>query len=338
MVGVRHDVARPDGGLTTAFSADPVAVSGLAGRRRMIGGFTLLLALIAALAAPRLLAPGVVGEGSAAPLPPPPAIGSCLAIGADGPGVVPCDQPHWAEVYQTWPPDLFTDRWASSGDGAVPRAVDTDHSGGTPPAGGSLCMSLIGDYLGAAPTSKDALWARASMLVVAQYITAPADQGVGGHRWSACVVTAPDGEAYVGTMHNGGVPGNPAPAKFQSCVVSGSGTGVGIVSCDHAHRIEILGWLQVSDQMVADGTLVLPPPAQIQQSCVDLARSVTGADDPTYGGQLRISARPLTWVATDPPLPGSSAVAVPDCFGELVGEGELVGTVMGLGDAPLPVG
>src|SRR3954470_4272134 len=67
-------------------------------RRRVLGGSLLAAVAVAILVARALLAPGVPGSASAAPLPLPPPVGSCVLLLGEQVDVVPCELPHSGEV------------------------------------------------------------------------------------------------------------------------------------------------------------------------------------------------------------------------------------------------
>jgi hypothetical protein len=90
-------------------------------------------------------------------------------------------------------------------------------------------------------------------------------------------------------------------------------------------------------------TKARPPPVW-QTGCEQLAAIVMGTADPTRGGRLAVTVGPVsgtTYVFSSNPADGAAVTRVDlvgACAVELVGAGQLTGTVIGLGESPLPVG
>ncbi len=311
-------------------------------RSRQLGACALVVAVVAALALPRLLAPGVVGAASAAPLPPPPPVGSCLQLAIETVEVVGCDRPHTAEVLQTWPADRQPDGATALDGRPAPLEGEPYGSDAWFAQSVDMCWPAMDDYLAIPPLDATAVWIAIPVQIVPRFISAPAEQSAGKRRWRACVLTAPSGQEFVGTLRNAGAPDSLRPAPFGSCVWSGTGSVVGVVGCAGPHQIELLGYFNPTMAMFQAGSIETGMTAQdIQDSCTALASRMTRSADPTYGGRLRISARPLFNSLSgyvDAAGTAVSQLVVPDCFAELVGAGDLAGTVVGLGDGPLPLG
>ena len=87
--------------------------------------------------------------------------------------------------------------------------------------------------------------------------------------------------------------------------------------------------LDITQEMSADVAMA---------ACQRIVRSVTGATDPTYGGLLTINVQTLSLRTLDQ---AETAAAqddhAQDCYVELTGAGALTGTIIGLGDRPLPL-
>lgn len=143
--------------------------------------------------------------------------------------------------------------------------------------------------------------------VVAHRFIAVVDDS-GADRWAACVVLAPGLERYRGSYVSS-LAGTAAPTPFGSCR---SGAAAGLqASCDMPHDQQIFGVLQ-------------PGATPTWHSCAALVRRVTGMVDLTGGGRLGV------WIDD----PGAKAT----CRVRVVGPERLTGTLLGLGDAPLPLG
>ncbi len=318
-------------------------------RRRKFGMGVLTVAVIAALVVPRILAPNLVGQAFAAPLPEPPAIGSCLDTRAEKVLVVPCGEPHTAEVVKKW-------RAGETGFGrpavsvfGLPVPLGTEH-----PQSDQDCSDPVIQYLGIpqvnpAVNPEIGLWIAIPPLPGARFLSAPTDQGVGALRWSVCVVTALlSADTLTGSVRDiGATFDRQRPAALTDCLALGDQALAELryVSCDHPHRIEMLGFFNLTDEMLRAGSVETGVTAeQIRAGCAELAATMMSTTDPTHGGRLTVTAEALwTRGGASGSLGGPATVGMqaglvsPDCFVELVGAGELTGTVIGLGGAPLPL-
>lgn len=125
--------------------------------------------------------------------------------------------------------------------------------------------------------------------------------------WAACVVLAPGLERYRGSYLRS-LADTAAPAPFGSCW-TGAGPGRR-VSCEKPHDQQVFG--------------VLTPGARpTSTSCRALVQRLTAMSDPTAGGRLEVRV-------TDPGV-------VATCRVRVVGPRWLTATLLGLGDAPLPL-
>ncbi len=286
----------------------------------MAGLIVLLLAALASVAVPRILQPGLAGVPAAAPLPPPPAVGTCMAVAERTRTIVPCSHPHHLEITATWPAD----------DPTSPVRGDRD-----------TCAKAGDEYTGVNADPNAALWSPATIRPDTARIRAPRGERAGQRGWVACTIQPWTYEHYVGSIRATG-PGRSRPAAYGSCAIWGAPA-----TCTKAHDAELLG---VTTGFIPDapGTDVLRKPAvpdsliaELTGYCGDLARQLTGAADPTYAGQLEISLLPDAWRGTNDVFEGSTSTDYPGIyyFGSCLlhaPEGLLVGSVVGLGDAPVP--
>jgi hypothetical protein len=100
-----------------------------------------------------------------------------------------------------------------------------------------------------------------------------------------------------------------------------------LLACDQPHPAELLatGW-------VSDRSVVTTP--EITTSCEDIAGRIMRTGDPTRGRALTITLEPVTKDgATVPNAPLSVS-----CFVSSAGSAQLLGTLIGIGDQPLPLG
>ncbi len=146
--------------------------------------------------------------------------------------------------------------------------------------------------------------------VVAHRFVAILGEPVGGTdagRWAACAVLAPGLEHYRGSYLRS-MADTAAPAPFGFC--RSGAIPDRRVSCQSPHGEQVFG-------TAASGA------APALDTCRDLVGRVTGMTDVTGGGRLRVS------VAGD----GTTVT----CRVGVVGPIELTATLIGIGDAPLPL-
>jgi hypothetical protein len=132
--------------------------------------------------------------------------------------------------------------------------------------------------------------------------------GSGADRWAVCAVLAPGLERYRGSYVRS-MADLPAPAPFGSCR-SGE-VPDRRVSCQVPHGQQVFG-------------AALPGATPSMDSCRALVGQLTAMSDPTGDGRLEVGVADL----------GSAAT----CRVRVLGPQRLTGTLLGLGDRPLPVG
>lgn len=304
-------------------------------RSTLLGVVVLAVAVGLAVTVPQLLA-APLGRATRAPLPSPPVVGSCLASAnpnsTDSPNstgmpesfdgtalltAVACETPHQAEVVATWQADdpLVASLWRFSGY-LNRHATGLDRTmGGVTDALVDACWHAVQAYVG--PSQLAAQWYPVQPRVVPALLPAPVGEGSGRWRWLACVVAAGDGGTWEGTLRWQQAQPHPRPATL--AVTCSSAETTGVQRCDRPHRTEVLGWPDHSRPTTADDAAA---------SCAAHAVLMTGRADPTYGGRIRIGLQEQ---------PAEPVDALPLCVAELVGQGQLIGSLVGIGDAALPV-
>lgn len=284
--------------------------------RRLSGMVVLLLAVCAAVLVPQVLRPGMAGQASAAPLPPPPPIGTCVTLNQRSHTRVDCANPHDGEVFVTWTAD----------DPARPVGR---HS--------LACTDELADVMGTEPARLHG-WDLTVVDVATRLIRAPRADRAGDRGWAACLIRPADQTCYTGAVGGLSADSLRRPGAFGSCA---SGTLYFPLPCTDPHTVERLGTITGS-RPVADATdlgsdgLPADLDASLRASCADLARDVTGATDPTFGGRLAVEVVPSGVVAATSPEPAAIAYSA-DCV-VTSGEVALTDSVVALGDRPLPVG
>lgn len=353
-------------------AADAGSVSGMQPQRRLsadrrwVGAAVLVCALLVVAAASRFGAPGVRGQAVAA-WPQPPAVGSCLNTGRNGGDVVPCSQPHEAEVTRSFAAsDPLLNAETSAFDGQMTRRFF------------ELCSAAANDYLGlpgtamsdeasgsadATPSgtsSPPALVVRPSNFAVSA-ITAPPAERVGELGWAVCVVQPSVPAAYTGTVRALGQ--RPVeqqhlvqriPAAYGTCFNSDRNAPNGDVSCTSDHRGQTLATAFVTTAASAAADLTIgtsPLVSAVTAQCRQIAAAQLGAADPTYGGALTVAVLvgPGTVVFNNAETTGpagSSAANTPvaqyqvalSCVVSPDGDGTLTDSVLGWGERPPPLG
>ena len=237
-----------------------------------------------------LCAPGIAGRTTAGVphpavhIPPRPVPGDCIGplhtpeelnSPVDLVPVVPCSQPHSAEILsvQTLDPQLFPRR---------PGPADPVLTQGSL---GQQCDQLAAAFLGWGTKNSD------SRLTVGFFtkVTVPGDVAWSlGHRWATCeslpqALDLPI--SYQGTARN--ADHTTPPAAFAACADE---PGELIMSCERPHHAEQL-------------TLSFQTPPLTATECLPLVGAVIGTADPTFGGALAVLSRvrggaSACWVVT----------------------------------------
>jgi hypothetical protein len=302
------------------------------------GALLLVVGAIAVLAARTLLAPGVHGDAAPAPWPTPPPVGSCVILDLNEVARVPCDSPHSGEVVATWrageqPRPLL---------GAAPRrplvTVSVTRQLPVTPSD-DLCTGWVEQYTGwtqfAISHGGIGEWIAPKPLVAPKLVVAPAGQGTADWHWSACVVQTQQ-PLYTGIVRSAASRSARLPGQILICLNRGVASSE-FVACDEPHSVELIGVMSLSGRMMAADTIAVDrSTADVHQLCVDMVAARAGTANPTHNGQLEVVTESV-WVQRETPTvvwpPGW---LVPDCLIRVVGGGKLVGSVVGLGDRPLP--
>jgi hypothetical protein len=321
--------------------------------RRWWGTAVVVLALLAAFVVPNLAGHRIDGSATRVPIPEPPRVGQCLLADIDGERsalnyaqvvvaaapIGPCADTNYGEVVS-----VTADRHE------FPSTVVNRMRHPEPLA----CQPIARRYLGwddpstavtdvqpppvpgatGDPGRTLGLWRPVSTVYVGllgpdiwQYLT--------GQGWIACVLYPRTGE-YSGTVR-GGLAG-PAAAAFGSCQDGLEPTAQQRVSCSGAHSVETFA---TSDAADAD-------PNALAASCRELVATATGMADPTVGGALSVAVVVGGSFGVSPlpaiPEPGAPVVTDPmdaesgqaACIVSVVGDRQLIGSLTGWGDSPLP--
>jgi len=301
------------------FSADvdaPIRTYGGGMDRKVAGVLALVLAVSAALFVPRLISPGLAGLASAAPMPAPPAVGTCVNTANRPVRMVACDLSHTGEITATWA--------AEDPARAVEATLDR-------------CDIANGAYTAIEESPELNGWTVVPPFWETQLVRAPRAQRVGDYGWQACVIRAVDRALYTGSVRNLDDMAD-RPDAFGSCQAA----DFSFVVCTEPHGSEVLAfadgiWYDLETGL-APGSRIEVIHDDIQDGCLTVAEALTGSSDPTYAGRLRVEV----WVdqvhqqqvTYDDVRYATSYRA--SCQLTAV-DGELIGSVVGVGDTELPL-
>ncbi len=293
--------------------------------RRAAGALTLTVALLIALVVPGLLAPGVAGHPQRAALPAAPSVGDCLTQTRL---VVDCDRPH---------------RWEVT---ASRSATDPARLGR---GDGDACEVGAQQYGHLSEASAIAGWT-ARLTVITVLLDAPPQQRAGPDGWTVCALQPAWVDSRTGSLSALRIPAE-APEVFSMCLDWQFGlTGV---DCRRPHNVQVLGTRR-GVPAPSSGTGVPAFAADLQSelesSCRSLAAALTGAPDPTYGGQLTLRVdldlpagpdRPALPAGDPPsvptPSPDGTVTYSATCIAFPSGGRLLTGSLTALGGNPLPL-
>ncbi len=299
--------------------------------RRLAGLVVLLLALSAVVVVPSLDGRRVAGSAAAISFPDPPQVGDCLrspfSQTAVGPGT-----PAEIAVTQT---DLGPCGGSASGE--VVAFWETESAARQAPTSrfGGPCYRQAAEYAGlesagrstdlpGAPTVGSVRWK--PTIAFDPYLVVPGElEQRAGRHWVACLVVPMGGVAYSGTLRDAFVHG--LPAQYGLCFDSADFDLLPtLLLCDQPHAAELLatGWIRDRSQMSL---------AEVEDACRGIAGRLIGAADPSRGNTLEIISDRLTSQSVD----RSDGPLTIGCFAAAGGSAQLSGSVLGLGDRPVPI-
>lgn len=334
--------------------------------RRLSGMLALVAALLMALIIPRVLEPPLAGQPSAEPPANPPPIGACIllaavgALGAVGgdPGAlgeewdsgttdvvrsVPCSEPHNGEI--AWSASSRSANQALAGSYEAQWATAPSPAA----AAAAKCSEWASGYVGtgiAERANSLGSWLPIPPYSVSAIVRGPTADYPERLGWFACVVSSPGGESYLGSVRgDGGELGGRRPGAYATCLALGEAAVATLEysTCGQPHRIEFMATLLVTQQMAEAGRVdVELSSEELLTQCRAAVSQMTGSPDPTYAGRLSVSVETVSQrgITASEPLPNLAVGQLirPDCLVELVGDGVLTDSLIGLGAGDLPVG
>jgi len=301
--------------------------------RRWTGIVLLVAAVAAAVVIGSLRSKQVSGSAAPALRPGPPSVGDCLGqfTGFEYPEeapVVPCDQPHFAEV------------------AAVrPRALPEVASAGSyddPNSPNNACPREISRFLGIAERASTSELAWQPTAEVRAALIQPNElERKLGSAWVVCAaaVGGPDlpFQPYDGTLRDAASTGH-YPSTLGTCPASPEQLSLN-QNCDRPHDRESFGTLTM-EKKISDVTAATA-------SCAELVKRATGLSDPTAGGRMTVSVvrdqTAVRYVVEMPDAPGGATIYAPTpgysyyCLVRTTGKYDLTGPLLGLQGAPIPL-
>ncbi len=304
--------------------------------RRALGAALLLTTLLVAIIVPQLREVRIAGRAEAAAVTTPPAIGACVLgdprHSSAGAGEIPalryggCGGPHYGEVVQVFAdsstfPRVLLDQIgapdASTCDPAISSYLATDQV---------MPRNDRGDYRSVSFGTWRPLGIGSVGLIGPSSL-----QRAAGQRWIACVTEGNGSPAVVGTVRDA-FAGGRVPNSYAVCaddLAPGSA-----ISCSGPHRVELFA----STGLVYG----LPTLAELNSSCNDFIRYLTGRKDLSAGGRLQVRVAPVYYGLIDAQNSGpfSSVQTQPAqafCGVAATGSSTLTSTLFGVGDGPLPL-
>ena len=269
--------------------------------RRWTGIVLLVAAVAAAVVIGSLRSKQVSGSAAPALRPGPPSVGDCLGqfSGFEYPEeapVVPCDQPHFAEVAAVGPGA------PRGGLGGVIRRSEQPQQclpPGDQPVPG-IAERCVDVRVGLATRPQQV---RAALIQPTEL------ERKLGSAWVACAaaVGGPDlpFQPYDGTLRDAASTGH-YPSTLGTCPASPEQLSLN-QNCDRPHDMESFGTLTM-EKKISDGTAATA-------SCAELVKRATGLSDPTAGGRMTVSVvrdqTAVSYVVEMPDAPGGATIYAP---------------------------
>lgn len=290
--------------------------------RRGLGLAILLLAAFALLVVPRALREETVtGDAIRGPFPEPPPIGACID-GAQHTGhteVVPCTEPHTLEITARWLADdpdnsVVNDREVCRLAGSVYIGLDR--------------LPSLGD------------WGVNIAAVETPSVYAARDERIGKSGWTACAVAVANRVPLSRSLRNAFTTPTFFPGELSQCLARSGSDGYSSVACSVSHSWEVLATAVVpaeyTDVVVTENSASYQTAwiATAAPTCADLAANLIGTPDPTFGGELSLGQE--EWFAGSNQDDLANSTATVACVIRVADDRELVGSLIGLGDGPLP--
>ncbi len=299
-------------------------------------GLLVLLLIAAAVALPRWRLGQTSGTPVVTPIPPAPVVGDCLnaplpaafnvnssAQGVDSFSQLslgPCRGVRYGEV------TALTDSIGPSAAGTAPGTAGTRVD--------DFCSAATQTYLGTGSAAEIAPWV--PQTTSGSLVLAPSPrQQAAGQDWLACVIFFPTTDPSAASASA------PLNAPLRGAYLNGANAALmGVCPTDEKWRGGLPGGCAAPHQVEVFGlgnfTEASLPRADLERSCGQWVRTVTGLADPTAAAALAVRV-----VATDPDgaiittadIPASSYTV---CGVAVQGSRRLNGSLIAVGNHPLP--
>jgi len=300
-------------------------------QRRLVGVLLLAAAVLAVVVVAGLAPRRVAGVPQAVWAPGPPAVGDCVPepVNPASWGVFPYHYPQLR--FEACDGFRFGEVVAVLADPAEPPATTasaTSGSVGDPNA--ETCLEEGSSYVGS-----DTLFRYWSPRVYAFSVPvspSPLQRSVGQH-WLACAAFIPADQAqtaverYDGSLRNALSTGN--EREVLGFCGSGSDWTTGYVStCGSPHDFQVL-----ASGIVGGGDVSR---TELQRTCVQVAKRLTALPDVTAAGALAVKLQSIDNTGASFDSGGVHVEATIGCGIRAVGSRQLVGSLVALGDLPIP--
>jgi len=297
--------------------------------RRLAGLVVLILVVVAAAVLPGLAGRRVAGFAVAAALPDPPAVGDCAASAPSRQGGSfgepsnldasqvswgPCSGPIVGEVVAVQPSDHEPMSLEAGWEGPCFRAAAA--FAGLDVTGPSVAVP-------GAPSTGALSW-EPTIGATIQRVAPGDEERRAGRSWLACLVTTSSGQTYRGTLAQGFGTGR-IPDEYGLCW---NGTdldeAVSPIPCDEVHSTQLMAVGSAGDRSLVSEV-------DLAAICQEITTVLMRTELPVRSGEL-VTAIDVT----DGGDTTSDAPPTVGCFAAATGQRELNGSVIGLGDRPVP--
>jgi hypothetical protein len=295
--------------------------------RRHLGVLFLAAAVLAVLVPAGVQPRGVAGSPQALSAPEPPAVGDCV--------LDPVNPSSWENGPYVYPKLQFTvcDGFRFGEVAAVltnpEGATGTGHSGSVSDPH-ETCMIEGESYVGGVPQFQ--YWSPRIYSFSAPFSPSPLQQAVGQH-WLACAMFIPANDAqtavvnYDGSLRDALFTGN--EREVLGFCGSGRDWTTGYVPvCSSPHEFQVL-----ASGIVGGGDISSD---ELQRTCVQVAQRLTALPDVTAAGALAVEVRSIEHTGASFDSAHGPVEATLGCGIDTVGSRRLAGSLVALGDLPIP--
>ncbi len=295
--------------------------------RRVAGALLVLLTLVGVAVVSSATGIRLAGTPIAVALPGPPAVGDCVLAGSTGPVAVTGSTSSPGQSFGPCSTAGVGVIAGSLGEVVAVRTATRDRSVSTSPAD---CRPSALEYAGlrpsgdawtvpGAPVDDPIRWTYSVDVETTWVMQVPSRPEASS--WAACVARPAAAVAGPGRLVNA-FGGGALPGAYGTCWQSDDlSAGVQMVDCDEPHVAELIALGRTVGSLPVDAD-------RARQSCVGQAAIVLRRADPTVDGTLSIRLHPAR--ARNGRLELS-----PACFITAADDRRIVGSLVGLGPAPV---